>query len=240
MNGKTPRLIKFSYSWLLIGFVIGCQNQPSPPAGRAESDASPQSSAAIVPPEETTPFVLEPDFVLLTRDDFEAFGAEPETWSATADGITCSGKPRGYLYSKLPYSNFTLRLDFRFPRPAKLTDDSKFKGNTGFLVYINGDHKLWPVCIEVQGKYVQIGAIRENGGADPVVADDNETARQQARKPVGHWNSLDVTSKDGALTVKLNGTLLATSQPGKLVSGLIGIQAEDHPFDVRRMRIRTD
>ena len=111
---------------------------------------------------------------------------------------------------------------------------------TGFLVYITGEHKLWPMCLEVQGKHVQMAAIKENGGAEPVKAEDDDAARQQARKPVGQWNSLDIVSKDGALAVSLNGTPISKCEPDFLSEGLIGIQAEDHPFEVRRIRVRRD
>ena len=204
-------------------------------------DSKPASEQTV--PEQSEPeppFQLEEGFTPMSFVDFEAFGAETGTWEATAEGLKCTGKPRGYLYSKQSWQNFTLRLDYKFPRPASLKDDTKFKGNTGFLVYITGEHKLWPVCLEVQGKFVQMGAIKENGGAQPVTATDDDEARQKARKPVGQWNSLEIISVNGALAVRLNGVSVSQCEPNFLSEGLIGIQAEDHPFEVRRLRIRND
>jgi len=183
---------------------------------------------------------LEADFRLLTLADFTSFPTEVTTWTEQQDRLISTGQPRGYLYTKDSFQNFTLRLDYKFPRPANLTDESKFKGNTGFLVYITGEAKIWPLCLEVQGKHVQMAAIKENGGAEPPVVKDDEVARQAARKSVGLWNSLEVVSKDGALSVSLNGTPISSSEPNFLSSGSIGIQAEDFPFEVRRMRIRVD
>jgi len=40
--------------------------------------------------------------------------------------------------------------------------------------------------------------------------------------------------------VLLNGQQVARSQPAFLSSGAIGIQAEEFPFDVRRMRVRSE
>lgn len=222
---------------------------PSSDSGAASTGPATESPAETVansaptaaqpsPPE--PPFELEQGFASLAFSDFESFGAEPATWEPTAEGVKCAGKPRGYLYSKQGYQNFTLRLDYRFPRPATLKDDTKFKGNTGFLVYVTGEHKLWPVCLEVQGKHVQMAAIKENGGAQPVTATDNEVARQTARRPVGQWNTLEIVSLNGSLSVELNGTAISTCEPNFLSDGLIGIQAEDHPFEVRRMRIRRE
>ena len=227
-------------SWmfaLTITLAIGCRGQvvePTAPSVEAKSIAVVEA----VPPEQ--PFVLEDGFELLVFSDFESFAAEANTWSATADGLKCGGKPKGYLYSKQSYQNFTLRLDYRFPRPDNLQDEAKFKGNTGFLVYITGEHKLWPICLEVQGKHTQMAAIKENGGAEPVKTADDDVARQQARKPVGQWNSLEIVSKDGALTVHLNGTPISKSDPDFISEGPLGIQAEDHPFEVRRIRLKRD
>lgn len=218
--------------------------EPSTPGKGTDAPADsgmPDKSASTETQEPSEPpFQLEDGFTLLTFADFEAFGAEAGTWEPTLEGMKCTGKPRGYLYSKQSFQNFTLRVDYRFPRPKSLQDDAKFKGNTGFLMYITGEHKLWPVSLEVQGKYVQMGAIKENGGAQPVTATDDDAARQKARRPVGQWNSIEIVSTNGVLAVSLNGTPISKCEPDFLSEGLIGIQSEDHPFEVRRLRIRLD
>lgn len=252
---------------LLLVLMLGCGETPKPATPNAASapitkdpsiekpsiEANTAKPVAAVtdsgdkpiegpsePTEPEVPFQLEEKFTLLAFSDFEAFGAESGTWEGTAEGVKCAGKPNGYLYSKEAYQNFTMRLDYRFPRPESLKDDSKFKGNTGFLVYITGEHKIWPVCLEVQGKFVQMAAIKENGGAQPVTTTDDDAARQKARKPVGQWNSIEIVSTNGALSVSLNGTPISKCDPNFLSEGLIGIQAEGHPFEVRRLRIRRD
>lgn len=238
-------------NWLCVLAVagwIGCTSADTakvPTTSTTDSPTTnslPAASVAIANPEvePEPPFELESDFRLLTLADFTSFPAEVDTWSEQSDRLISTGKPRGYLYTKDSFQNFTLRLDYKFPRPANLTDETKFKGNTGFLVYITGEAKIWPLCLEVQGKHVQMAAIKENGGAEPPVVKDDEAARETARKAVGRWNSLEVVSKDGALNVILNGTPISSSEPNFLSSGSIGIQAEDFPFEVRRMRIRVD
>lgn len=224
---------------VLVALSVGCRQEPPAPA---LNDSGGTSTAGVAHKAVTAepPFHLEEGFEPLAFADFEAFDAGADTWAATAEGLKCSGKPKGYLYSKQPYQNFTLRVDYRFPKPDNLKDETKFKGNTGFLIYVTGEHKLWPMCLEVQGKHVQMAAIKENGGAEPVKAEDDDAARQQARKPVGQWNSLEIVSKDGALAVSLNGTPISKCEPDFLSEGPIGIQAEDHPFEVRRLRLRRD
>lgn len=237
----------------LTGIVAGCQPAmtTAPAAGpdvastpelaqngpqtAASDPADPQAAA-----EPDTPYSLEDGFTELSLPDFEAFEAVNDTWTLFDSEIVSTGKPKGYLYSRKTYHDFTWRLEYRFDRPPNLKDETKFKGNTGFLVYVSGEHKLWPVCLEVQGKHVQMAAIKENGGASPVTVQDDDAARQSARLPVGRWNRLEIVSREGALTVKLNDTLISRSDPNFLSEGSLGIQAEDHPFRVRRMRIRED
>ena len=215
---------------ILTLVLAGCRGEvPVPKTGltrnpSTSTETTETTSVANRSSEETeTPYEIESDFVPLSLD-----------------GIACSGKPKGYLYSKKPYQNFIWRLEYRFPRPDNLKDEAKFKGNTGFLVYVTGEHKLWPMCLEVQGKHIQMAAVKENGGAQPVTVEDDDSARQKARKSVGQWNAIEIISKEGELQVTLNGTPIAKSQPDFLSEGSIGIQAEDHPFEIRRMRIRID
>ena len=227
---------------VLLALAGGCRKE-TPSSVRELNKLRGNTSTTTIAHEAVAaepPFHLEEGFESLAFADFEAFGAEANTWAVTEEGLKCSGKPKGYLYSKQPYQNFTLRVDYRFPRPDNLKDETKFKGNTGFLIHITGEHKLWPMCLEVQGKHVQIAAIKENGGAEPVKAEDDDVARQQARKPVGQWNRLEIVSKDGALAVSLNGTPISKCEPDFLSEGPIGIQAEDHPFEVRRIRMKRD
>jgi hypothetical protein len=226
--------------------AIAAEISPEKPS---HPDASDKSQATIAAPDDApeTPagaddadFELEADFTPLSLKDFAAFDAEPETWTATADGLRCTGKPKGYLYSHVPHRNFTWKLEYRFDRPPSLKDETKFAGNTGFLVYINGEHKRWPLCLEVQGKHAQLAAIKENGGAAPVTVQEDAAARDAARSPVGQWNRIEIVSKDGSLTANLNDVVISRSEPNFLSEGLIGIQAEDHPFIVRRMRLRDE
>jgi hypothetical protein len=238
-----PRALLAFFAGALL-YALGCTEplEPLPPPTVTRPSA--QGVGAGRDPEPPvvveTPFVLEDGFRLLARADFDSFQAEEDTWQAIPEGIRCSGKPKGYLHSKESFQNFTLRLSYRFPWPEGASDSSQFKGNTGFLVYISGEHKIWPVCLEVQGKYAEMGAIKENGGAARPDINDRDDVRQNVRKPVGQWNDLEIVSRDGHLTVWLNGEEVARSEPAFLSSGPIGIQAEGFPFEVRRMRIRVD
>lgn len=226
--------------------LCGCPATEAPPPGSsaATDSASPPVAAtpdpASQPDEPDEPFEYEADFQRLSLADFTTFPESVATWSERGERLISTGKPRGYAYTRDSYDNFTFRCEYRFPRPADLQDDLAFKGNTGFLVYITGPAKIWPLSLEVQGKYAEMAAIKENGGAEAPVLTDDPAMRLSLRRPVGEWNAIEIVSRDGALNVSLNGVAVTSSEPNFLSSGPLGIQAEDHPFEVRRMRIRRD
>ncbi len=215
---------------LLLGG--GCTQQAGPPA----SDAR-QAPASAVRTE--SPIAVEDGFTLLNLADFEAFAGEADTWRDEAGVIVCSGKPKGYVYSRRPYRNFTLRCDYRFAAPAADADAEKTAlANTGFMVHIQEPHKVWPRSLEVQGRWDQVGSIKSNGGVPDLVIHDDPAARGTARKPVGEWNSVEIVSRDGTLTASLNGQPICGSEAGELTEGPIGLQSELFEVSFRNLRIR--
>lgn len=154
--------------------------------------------------------------------------------------LKIGGESRGYVYTDRSYRNFTLRFDVRWPNAAELPEDERPNANTGALLFITGDHKVWPKCLEVQGKWSELCHIKSNSRDVSVEVRDNEEARQQARKPVDEWNSVEIVAKDGALTSYLNGTKIAESDPTELVEGPIGFQAERYDVEFRNVRIREE
>ena len=170
--------------------------------------------------------------------DYDLVGAPASTWTVDDDVIKCSGKPNGYFATKKSFKNFALRFDFKYARPAGLEDDSKFDGNSGYLIYITGEHKVWPKSIEVQGLNRDAGKIFNIAGFPSIKAKDYPDARKKALKPVGEWNKMEIISKDGALTSILNGTKVGESEPGEFKEGPIGFQSEGAEIHFRNLRIK--
>lgn len=189
---------------------------------------------------------IEEGFRSLSFADFDAFFAKPPasrsspTWKTVHDAIVCFGKPKGYLFTKETFQDFTLKLEFRFAPPVGDEVVKDFNPNTGVLVFVTEPHKQWPKSLEVQGKFAELCSIKPNGGAAPVELQEDAAARDSARKPVGEWNEIEIIAKAGAITAKLNGTTISTSQPGELTSGAIGLQSEDFEVHFRRLRIQAE
>ena len=235
---------------VVFALAVGCSSgddNSSPPAGVNSSSADESATTPQVdwPLEAEDTFVVESDFTPLTLDDFHMFPETKDTgeptWIAAGTTLNCSGTPRGYLYSRQSYRNFTLRLEYRFlPPTAKQDAESVSKSNTGFLIYMPAEHKLWPASLEVQGRHDEIGQIKSNSRDIKVTVRDDEQARDTSRKLVGEWNAVEIVSRDGALVSHVNGTKICESDPGELTAGFIGLQAEDFAVQFRRLRIREE
>lgn len=154
------------------------------------------------------------------------------------DGIiVVSGNPNGYFYTDKSYMNYVLVFDWKYKRPANLEDDEKFNGNSGCLVHIQGDHKVWPKCVEVQGMNKEHGKIFAIGGAKGTYKFDAK-ALKEARKKVGEWNTTEITCKDGEITSKVNGAQVATGK-GELTEGPIGFQSEGAELYFKNIKIKV-
>ncbi len=158
---------------------------------------------------------------------------EPGTFNLRGDG-------RGYAYTAKSYRNFTLKFRYRWPAAAELTEAERPNANTGVLLFLAGENKVWPRCLEVQGKWSEMGAVKSNARDVTVDVRDDEAARQQARQPVGDWNEIEVVARDGAITSIVNGMKVAESESTELREGPIGFQLERYDVEFRDVRIRED
>ncbi|MDF1744982.1 MAG: DUF1080 domain-containing protein [Gimesia sp.] len=223
----------------LTSFLLGCSD--SVPTETQKEEAASEVSAIDLP-EKTIEslFEVEKGFALLSLDDFNEFQGkskkpvEGPTWTETAGIISCTGNPRGYLYSNKNHGNFSLRLEYRFPESG----EKKENPNTGILIYITGENRIWPRCLEVQGKFEEMAHIKSNTKDVTLEVTDNQAARETARRPLGEWNTIEVISKDGMLTSILNGTKIASCKPSALTEGFFGIQSEGDAVEFRNIRVQ--
>jgi hypothetical protein len=147
------------------------------------------------------------------------------------------------LWTEKAFKDFTLRIDWRikettglYPVPTVLPDGTHAKGpdgkdiitptpNADSGIYLRGTSKAqlniwcWPIGSgEVYG-------YRMDAKMPPEVR-AGVTPKVRADKPVGEWNTFEITMKGDRLTVLLNGkTVLDKAQlPGVPESGPIALQ----------------
>ena len=164
--------------------------------------------------------------------------ADPRnTWSITNGIIRCAGKPTGYLRTTQAYRNYVLTVEWRFVKIAPKLD------NSGVLVHMQLPDKVWPMCVQDQGKsgrqgdlFVMAGAeCKEQKGQDantpvPLRGEPNE-------KPVGEWNTNVTVCAGNDVKAIINGKTLNEITECTVSSGFIGIQSEGADIEIRRISL---
>jgi len=164
--------------------------------------------------------------------------ADPfQTWSATNGIIHCTGKPTGYLRTTQAYSNYVVTVVWRFVKIAPKAD------NSGVLVHIQPPDRVWPMCVQNQGKsgrqgdlFVMAGAeCKEHKGMDvntpvPLRGGPNE-------KSIGELNTNATVCAGTDVKAIINGKLLNEITECTVSSGFIGIQSEGADIEIRKISL---
>lgn len=161
-----------------------------------------------------------------------------DVWSVDAERkvICCKGKPNGYIRTTTDYMDYVLKLEWRYPAEA---------GNSGVLLRMVGEDKVWPKCIEAQllsgraGDFWVLGGdtletpkerINPNSPNNRMHAKPNE-------KPLGEWNEYEITVHKDKITLKVNGEVLNEGTGADEVGGKICLQSEGVPIEFRNVRL---
>lgn len=162
--------------------------------------------------------------------------ADPaKTWSVTHGVIHCTGKPAGYLRTKNLYRDYRLAVEWRFVKVTPKAD------NTGVLVHIQLPDKVWPPCLQVQGKHDHQGDLFLMAGAESkehrgMDANTPIPMRgESAEKAVGKWNTCEVICKGNTVQAIINGRLLNETTDCTISSGAIGFQSEGAEIEIRKV-----
>ena len=164
--------------------------------------------------------------------------ADPaNTWSASNGLIKCTGKPNGYIRTEQSYGDYKLTAEWRFVKIGPKAD------NGGILVHMQLPDKVWPPCIQCQGKHGNVGDLFLMAGAESkehLGKDANTPLPKQgedAEKPVGEWNTCALICGGNSVKVYVNGRLMNETTGCTVSSGKIGFQSEGAPFEVRKVYI---
>ncbi len=190
----------------------------------------------------TTPITPASRIDLFNGKDFSGWtfcmnqGANPtNTWSVENAVIKCTGQPTGYLRTEKEYGDYKLTVEWRF---VKVTPKAN---NTGVLVRIQKPDKVWPQCIQVQGKHEHHGDLflmagaesKEHRGMDantPILrrGESNEN-------PAGDWNTCEAVCDGNSVKAYINGKLANETTECTISSGAIGIQSEGGEIEIRKI-----
>ena len=180
---------------------------------------------------------------LFNGKDFEGWhmylkdaDADPkDVWKVRDGAIWCKGEPTGFIRTKKEYSDFKLVFEWRWPEKP---------GNSGVLLHMSGEEKIWPLCMEAQlmhkraGDFVGMGCdFNENKNKKgefisyaPRMNDSNE------KKP-GGWNTYEIVCNGDTIELKVNGQLQNKATGVSIRKGFIGFQSEGSPIMFRNFKL---
>ncbi len=162
-----------------------------------------------------------------------------EVWSVKDGVLHCTGKPVGYLITKKSdFENYVLSLEWRWPKEG---------GNNGVLVHVTkpGALGVWPKCFEVQlqngeaGDFWVIGTTLEIEHPEGRIEDRrHKNLTDGSEKPLGEWNTMEITCRGDEITVKVNGELVNHATKLSQAKGAIALQSEGTPIEYRNIKLQ--
>jgi hypothetical protein len=162
-----------------------------------------------------------------------------DVWSVKDGVLHCKGQPVGYLLTKKNnYHDYVLTLEWRWPDKG---------GNNGVLVHVTtpGALGVWPKSLEVQ---LQSGDAGDFWIIGTTIDVENAAKRRQDRryinlsdgdeKPLGQWNTMEITCRGDEVLVKVNGKLVNRATKMSQTKGAIALQSEGTPIEFRNIKLR--
>jgi hypothetical protein len=166
-------------------------------------------------------------------------------WSVSHGMIVCKGEPLGVLQTTESFTNFRLKLQYRWA-------PGKPPGNSGILTRINGPARALPRCAEVQLQDANAGDVLGLQGmmvdsrqprsfdikAHAVAGDIRGVKKlRHGENPAGDWNNVEVVAEGGSYTVWFNGRQVNTATGVEVIAGPIGLQSEGGEIQFRHLSI---
>ena len=173
-------------------------------------------------------------------DNWVNVNCAPETWTVRDEMIICTGIPTGVLRTDKQYENYILELEWCHMEKG---------GNAGLFVHsdaLTAMGKPFTRSIECQimdGNHGDVFAIH---GA--TLAPDNpnfERARMRSYpmyemvKPAGEWNHYRIESRDGLLTLAVNGKVVTRAFHVNPRKGYICLESEGSEIHFRNICIKV-
>jgi hypothetical protein len=145
--------------------------------------------------------------------------------------IHIKGDPFGYMRTKDSYSDYKLHVEYRYP--VELS-------NSGVFIHAQGADTIWLKCIECQLKAGSAGDFVCMNGSDMNERKDksNRMVKKMAEsseKPVGEWNTIEVTCSANTVEVAVNGVLQNKGTNLNISSGSICLQSEGKDIEFRNV-----
>ena len=167
---------------------------------------------------------------------FIADGSPPEAaWSVNDGVLITDGEPVGFLRTNDDFTNYVLKLEWRFSPVTKQA------GNSGVLLRVLED-KVWPKSLEAQLLSENAGDILTIGDfpLSPEASRNNGRHTKHAKmaeNPVGEWNEYEIICDGENFVLIINGEVVNVAHGAEVVAGKIAVQSEGAEIHFRNIRL---
>jgi hypothetical protein len=181
---------------------------------------------------------------------WKSFSEDPaaktgNVWKLADDGaLICAGTPKGYIYTDKDYTDFVLRLEWRWPEDKP--------GRGGILLRTTGDNKIWPKSLEAQinapdaGDFWGLDGFPLDGPPDHkktlespqfgTLTNLKKTA--DVEKAPGEWNTYEITARGDTVTLVINGRKVNEATGCAVAPGAICLTSEGSEIHFRNVQLR--
>jgi hypothetical protein len=173
-------------------------------------------------------------------DPAEGEAASP--WSTEKDVLRCKGTPQGYIYTTGDFTNFVLKLQWRWPQRP---------GRGGILVRITGEHRIWPKSLEAQlnvgdaGDFWGLAGYQLDGPAERKKVLElpnlgrliNLRRTMPVERKAGEWNDYEIRAEGDTVVLSVNGQEVNRATGCEVVAGKICLTAEGDEIEFRNVRL---
>ncbi len=158
---------------------------------------------------------------------------DPATVFTVQNGVIhIKGDPFGYMRTKDEYSEYKLHVEWRYPGEAS---------NSGVFIHAQLPDTIWLKCFECQLKSGSAGDfVCMNGAKMNEMKNNSRVVNKMApssEKPVGEWNTMEITCKSNTIEVYVNGTLQNKATGISETKGHICLQSEGKDVEFRNVFI---
>jgi hypothetical protein len=156
---------------------------------------------------------------------------DPATVFTVQNGVIhIKGDPFGYMRTKDTYSEYKLHVEWRYPVEAS---------NSGVFIHAQLPDTIWLRTFECQLKAGSAGDFVCMNGATMKEQKNNSRVVSKmsasSEKPVGEWNTMEITCKANTIEVYVNGVLQNKGTGISASKGHICLQSEGKEIEFRNV-----
>lgn len=162
-----------------------------------------------------------------------------EVWSVKDGVLRCEGQPFGYVRTVGNYADYMLELEWRWPENPT---------NSGVLLHVIGEDKIWPQCIEAQlrheragdfvaiqpGSTVTVNTIQYQPEGDSIFKVVPKM-HPSSENPPGQWNTYRIICRGNTIDLYVNGVHQNRANHVWPSAGAIALQSEGSPIEFRNI-----